>query len=228
MKENFTAINVIIDASGSMSHLASDTIGNFNSFLKEQQEQPGEANFTLCVFNTDYRLVHDFTKIANVGKLTKGTYSPNGGTALFDAMGATIESVGRKLAAMSEEERPSKVITLIMTDGHENSSRRFTAAQIKTMVTHQQDVYSWEFVFMGANIDAITAGTDLGISIHNTLNYSATPAGIAGVYQDISTNVSSYRSSNSSRADFFNQPKQTPAVTTTTTTTTITPPSSKK
>jgi uncharacterized protein YegL len=230
-KENLTSINVIIDASGSMSHLTHDTIGNFNTFLKDQKEFPGEAAFTLCTFNTDYRLVHDFTKIAGVPNLDAKTYLPQGGTALLDAMGTTIDSIGKKLAALPEEERPSKVIFLIITDGHENSSRRFTAPQIKAMVEHQKETYSWEFVFMGANIDAIAAGTNLGISMQNTMNYAATSAGTADLYKSISSNTSSYRGSNSSRADFFNQTQQgiggaagiTPPVVTTVTTTTVAP-----
>lgn len=223
-KENFTSINVIVDASGSMAGLTTDTIGNFNTFLKEQKAFPGEAVFTLCTFNTDYRLVHDFVKIAGVPDLDKDTYRPNGGTALLDAMGTTIDSVGRKLAAMPEEERPSKVIFLIITDGHENSSHHYFAPQIRQMVEHQKDVYSWEFVFMGANIDAIASGTALGISAQNTLNYAPTAAGTHQLYRSISENMSTYRASNSSRADFFNQSQQaqTPATTTTTTTTTTT------
>jgi len=204
-KENFTSINVIIDASGSMLGLTHDTINSFNAFLKEQKEFPGEAVFTLCTFNTDYRLPHDFVKLAGVPNLDNKAYKPSGGTALLDAMGTTIDSVGRKLAAMPEAERPSKVIFLIITDGHENSSHRYSAAQIKSMVEHQKDVYSWEFVFMGANIDAISAGTNLGISAHNTLNYAATAAGTADLYKTVSESMSMYRSSNSSRADFFNQ-----------------------
>jgi uncharacterized protein YegL len=227
-KENFTSINVIVDASGSMAGLTTDTIGNFNTFLKEQKEYPGEAVFTLCTFNTDYRLPHDFVKIASVPNLSNKTYNPQGGTALLDAMGTTIESVGRKLAAMPEDERPSKVIFLIITDGHENSSKRFTAEQIKSMVEHQKDVYSWEFVFMGANIDAIGTGTSLGISAMNSLNYSADSVGTHQLYKSISENMSTYRGSTSSRADFFNQNQtqqgigSTPPVVVTTTTTTTT------
>jgi hypothetical protein len=207
-KENFASINVIIDASGSMQHLTHDTIGSFNGFLAEQKVVPGEAAFTLCTFNTDYRLVHDFVQLAGVPDLSTKVYSPEGGTALLDALGTTMDSVGRKLAAMPEEERPSKVIFLVITDGHENSSRRFSAQQIKDMVQHQKDVYSWEFVFMGANIDAIAAGTNLGISMQNTMNYVPSAAGTADLYKSISSNMTSYRASNSSRADFFNQTQQ--------------------
>jgi uncharacterized protein YegL len=207
-KKNFTSINVIVDASGSMAHLTHDTIGNFNTFLQEQKAFPGEAVFTLCTFNTDYQLPHDFVKIAGVPNLDSKTYMPQGGTALLDAVGTTIDSVGKKLSAMPENDRPSKVIFLIITDGHENASKRYSAEQVKSMVEHQKDVYNWEFVFMGANIDAIAAGTNLGISMQNTLNYAPTAAGTHQLYRSISDNMSTYRSSNSSRADFFNQTQQ--------------------
>jgi hypothetical protein len=221
-KENLTSINVIIDASGSMSYLTHDTIGNFNTFLAEQKVVPGEAVFTLCTFNSDYRLTHDFVKIASVPALTNKTYIPQGGTALLDAMGTTINSVGQKLAAMPEDERPSKVIFLIITDGHENASRNFNSAQIKEMVSHQRDKYSWEFVFMGANIDAIAAGTNLGISMNNTMNYEATKGGTHKLFNTISESMTHYRGGAASTADFFS-----PKTTTTTTTTTVTPSTPK-
>ena len=137
MKQDFTSINVIMDASGSMSHLTNDTIGSFNTFLAEQKVVPGEAVITLCRFNTESTLLHDFVKLASVPDLTERAYAPSGGTALLDAMGTTINSVGAKLAALPEDQRPSKVLFLVITDGHENSSYFFSAAQIKQMVTHQ-------------------------------------------------------------------------------------------
>jgi uncharacterized protein YegL len=205
-KENFTAIAVIIDASSSMGHLQGETIGSFNQFLADQKIEPGEAAFSLCTFNTDYRLVHDFVPLANVPNLDARTYRPNGMTALLDAMGTTIDSLGAKLANMQEQDRPSKVIVLVITDGEENSSRRFTLDQIKDKVSHQRDAYSWEFVFMGANIDAIGAGTSMGISASNSVSYDSTVQGTHKLYQSVSSNMRSYRASNSSKADFFNQP----------------------
>ena len=230
-KENFTSINVIIDRSGSMGHLAHDTIGSFNTFLKEQKDVPGEVAFTLCSFNQDYSLVHDFVKLASVPDLNSKTYQPSGNTALLDALGTTINSVGAKLAAMPEDERPSKVIFLVITDGQENASRRFTKEQIKSMVTHQQDVYQWEFVFIGANIDAFSEGMSLGFSAQNSVSYSATRGGTEQLYKSISSNVSSYRSRKiddnlKGKLDFFGQTGETPtSQTTTTTTTTTTTPS---
>jgi hypothetical protein len=206
-KENFTSINVIIDESGSMGKLTLDTIGGFNKFLDDQKVVPGEAVFTLCTFSTDYRLVHDFMKISSVPSLDIRTYRPAGGTALLDAMGTTINSVGQKLAAMPEEERPSKVIFLIITDGEENSSKHFKKDQIASMVAHQREVYKWEFVFMGANIDAISTGASLGIARRNAVNYNATSKGTESIYGSMSDSMKSYRiGSAGPQVDFFNQP----------------------
>lgn len=211
-KENFTSINVIIDKSGSMGHLTEDTIGSFNTFLADQKTVPGEAVFTLCTFNTDYNLVHDFVKLGSVPDLNSKVYRPNGGTALLDAMGTTINAVGAKLAAMPEDERPSKVIFLIITDGQENSSHTFEAAQVKAMVEHQRDTYKWEFVFMGANIDSIAEGQALGISMNNSMNYEASAAGTRSLYNTVSDSLRSYRSSGDAQVDFFNQPITTPTI----------------
>jgi predicted GIY-YIG superfamily endonuclease/uncharacterized protein YegL len=194
MKDNFVAIAAILDASGSMHGLTCDTIGSFNQFLQEQKAVPGEVAFTLCTFNTDYRLVHDFQPLANVSELTLETYRAEGGTALLDAMGTTIDALGVRLAALPEHERPSKVIVLVITDGEENSSHRYTREQIQAKVQHQQDVYSWSFVFIGANIDAISAGTSMGFTTANSVNYVASAGGTRSLYNSISSNMTSYRS----------------------------------
>ena len=195
MKENFTSINVIIDRSGSMSTLATDTIGGFNTFLTDQKGQPGEAVLTLCTFNTDYRLVHDFVRLTSVPNLDAKSYSPSGGTALLDAMGATITEVGKKLAAMNEDDRPSKVIVLVITDGQENSSRKYTKQQVADMVKHQQDTYNWEFMFFGASLDQVADGVALGISTQNSMNYSPTGVGVKSLYRSISDSTTTYRTS---------------------------------
>lgn len=204
-KENLTSINVIIDRSGSMSGLASDTIGGFNGFVAEQKLIPGEVLFTLCTFSSNYTLVHDSVPLASVPDLDATTYSPSGGTALLDAMGETMDKVGAKLAAMPESDRPAKVLFLIITDGQENSSCKYSASQIKNMVEHQKSKYNWEFVFMGANIDAITEGEALGISTQNTLNYDATSVGTKNLYRSISESTTSYRGAPTAAGgfDFF-------------------------
>lgn len=216
-KENFTSINVVIDKSGSMSGLAKDTIGSFNTFIKEQKEVPGEAAFTLCSFNHDYTLVHDFVKLDSVPDLDSATYRPSGNTALRDALGATINSVGQKLAAMPEDERPSKVIFLVITDGQENASTKFTQAQIKSMVEHQREVYKWEFIFIGANIDAFHDGQSYGFTGQNSVSYNATKGGTHQLYSSVSSNMRSYRLADaesyataSAAGGFFSQTGQTP------------------
>lgn len=203
MKENFTSINVVIDRSGSMRRLVSDTIGGFNQFLNDQKGLPEDAVMTLCTFSTDYTLVYDFIKLEDIPDLTEKNYVVGGGTALLDALGTTINTVGNKLAAMPEDERPSKVLFLIITDGEENSSVEFSHAQIKEMVTHQKDVYNWDFVFMGANLDAIMAGDAIGISPSMTLNYDATSSGTKSLYKDISKSVTRYRTQGRSSSGFF-------------------------
>jgi uncharacterized protein YegL len=211
MKDNFTAVAVIMDASGSMSLLSDDTIGSFNTFLTEQKTNPAETVFSLCTFNTAYHLVHDFVPLHTVAELTRDTYRASGGTALLDAMGHTIDSLGNRLSAMPEHERPSKVIVMVITDGEENSSHRYTLDQIRAKVEHQRSVYSWEFIFVGANIDAMKAGTSLGIAAHNSVAYVASAGGTGQLYRSLSQNMNSYRTSkNSSQVDFFGQTGITP------------------
>lgn len=206
-KPNFTSINVVMDASGSMQHLQLDTIGSFNQFLQEQKALPDQAVFSLTVFNTKPTVVHDFVELGVVPNLDPKTYAPSGGTALLDAMGTAIDKLGQKLAAMPEEERPSRVVFLITTDGQENASSEYSLEQIKSMVQHQQEAYSWLFVFMGANLDAFSTGTNLGVSGNNTLNYTPTAAGTRSLYNTISDSMRSYRSSKvNPTVGFFDQP----------------------
>jgi hypothetical protein len=194
MKDNFIAIAYVMDASSSMSGLTKATISGFNQFLKEQKTVSGEAVFSLCIFNTDYRLVHDFAPIQKVEELNDVSYRCNGCTALLDAMGTTIDALGAKLAAMPEADRPAQVIVAVVTDGEENSSRKFTLEQIKEKVKHQQEVYNWKFLFLGANIDAISAGTSLGVTRGMSFNYDASSGGTQSLYSAVSASVSSYRS----------------------------------
>lgn len=201
MKENFTSINVLIDSSGSMAHLTKDTIGGFNSFLVEQKAQPGTAMVTLCTFSTTVQPIHDCVDLQSVPNLTTDTYRAKGGTALLDTMGLSITKVGNKLAAMPEEERPSKVIFLIITDGEENSSKEYVLQTVKDMVSHQREKYNWEFVFIGANMDAISAGANLGVATNNSLNYEATMDGTKKLYQGLSKGISDYRMGTSNKFD---------------------------
>lgn len=205
-KPNFTSINVLLDRSGSMKSLVKDTIGGFNQFLEDQKATPGEAMFSLGLFDDKFDSVYDAVPLDQVQPLTDKVYFARGYTSLLDAVGTSINALGVKLAAMPEEERPSKVIFLIVTDGKENSSKEFAIEQIKEMASHQRDVYSWEFVFMGANIDSFDTGTSLGFAGANTLNYTASPAGTRRLYKDVSKGLRSYRiSAQSSKVNFFDQ-----------------------
>jgi hypothetical protein len=213
-KENFTSINVIIDRSGSMKNLTNETVSGYNQFVSEQKQVPGEAIFTLCLFNTSLHTPYDCVKISDVPELTAEAYNANGYTALLDAVGSTIDTVGIKLAAMPEEERPSKVIFLIITDGQENSSKEYSRSQVQSMIQNQREKYSWEFVFMGANIDVVKEAQSLGIATKNSMRYTASSAGTKGLYSSVGASMRRYRAaSTTSKAGFFDQdPVQVDAV----------------
>jgi len=204
MKTNFTSINVLIDASGSMDHLATDTIEGFNAFLKTQKEVPGDAVLSLWTFDNNRKVVHEFMNLHDVPDLNKETYQIGGTTALLDAIGTSMNDIGAKLESMSEEDRPSKVIFLIITDAHANDSQKFHKAQVKDMVKHQTEKYNWDFVFifMGANIDSIAEADAIGVTKGNTINYSATSVGTKAIYSDIGESMTRYRL-NSNTESFF-------------------------
>jgi|SRR6185436_15914543 len=145
MKKDFTSINVVLDASGSMGRLVDDTIGGFNNFLKDQQALAGEATLSLCLFNDDYKLIYDYVPITLAQPLDKKVYRASGGTALLDALGITIDNVGKKLSEMKEKDRPSKVIFLVITDGQENSSHLLgeSEASLPKFVQGQHNIYKW-------------------------------------------------------------------------------------
>ena len=195
MKDNYTDINIVLDRSGSMESVKADTIGGFNTFLKEQQDAPGEASFTLVQFDNVYEIVHRGVTIKQVEPLTDKTFVPRGSTALLDAIGRMIKEAGKRLGDMPEDQRPAKVIFVIVTDGQENASNEFTTSQISDMIQHQRDAYKWEFVFLGANQDAISSAASIGVSAANALSYAANASGVRGAIRSLSSNVIAYRSS---------------------------------
>lgn len=202
MKENYTDINIVLDRSGSMESVKADTIGGFNSFLKDQQAVKGEATLTLVQFDTEYEFVHKGARINDVPPLNNSTFVPRGGTALLDAIGRTINETGARLGAMDESARPDKVIFVILTDGEENSSKEFNQANINEMIQHQKETYQWEFVFLGANQDAIKAAGNIGIHPSAAMSYAANPVGTQRALGSLSANVASYRSGTSKNAGF--------------------------
>jgi hypothetical protein len=195
-KENLTEIIVVLDKSGSMNSIKQDAIGGFNSFLKTQKELPGEALFTLVLFDTEYDMVYNGTPISLVQELNDNTYVPGGCTALLDAIGRTIDTVHARLSALAETQRPGKVIFAILTDGEENSSKEYSRSVVFDKITHYKEQNNWEFIFLAANQDAITEGVSIGISPSHTLNFTADSVGINQAMGSINQAVTSFRAGN--------------------------------
>lgn len=193
LNANLAEIICVIDRSGSMNSIRSDAIGGFNRFLEEQQNHPGDARLSLVFFNHEYVVIHEGVSIQQVPPLSDVTFVPEGMTALLDAVGRTIGDVGKRLAEMPEQDRPFKVIFVILTDGEENSSRVYTLEQIRGMIEHQRAVYSWEFVFLAANQDAFAAAERLSIPRDNTDGFSATKSGTATAFCTMSSMVKLHR-----------------------------------
>ncbi|MBC8144387.1 MAG: VWA domain-containing protein [bacterium] len=191
---DFTDITIVLDRSGSMQSVAEDTIGGFNRFVEDQKTGHGDAVLTLVQFDDQYEVVYNAAPIATAAKLTDSTFVPRGSTALLDAIGRTIEVTGARFAAAPEHERPEQVIIMILTDGHENASAHYTNAKIAQMIAHQRDVYSWEFVFLAANQDAIATGGRMGISSDQSLTYAASKIGTNAAFDSISASTKRRRS----------------------------------
>jgi uncharacterized protein YegL len=200
MNKDLVEIVFVIDRSGSMFGLENDTIGGFNSFIEKQRTEKGKAFLTTVLFDDQYEILHDDVDLNYVKLLTNNEYYTRGTTALLDAIGKTINNVGNKLSNMSEDDRSSKVLFCIITDGYENASKEFTKEQIKAMIEHQTNKYSWQFIFLGANIDAIAVGHLYGINM--AANYSATDQGTRSVYSTLNTVSSTYRSAGGDTAEF--------------------------
>jgi len=193
MKQGYTEIAFILDKSGSMSMVTDDTIGGYNQFIKEQRDEPGEAKFTLVLFDTTYTIVHNGEDIKTIPDLNERIYRPSGMTALYDSIGRTITEIGHRLDKMIDEDKPEKIIIVIMTDGAENSSKEINISAVNKMITHQKEKYKWEFVFLGANQDAFEAGRHLGISVGATMSYAHTKGGTTAAIGSMSKKMSDYR-----------------------------------
>lgn len=197
MKLGYTDITVILDKSGSMYHTAKDTVGGINQFIKSQSELPGECTMSIVQFASPCNLTSTLVENIQLVKplINDDTYRADGGsTALLDAIGKTLESVGNRYSEMAEEDRPEKVLIVIMTDGEENSSCEFTREAIFDKITHQREKYNWEFIFLGANQDAIKAGSSLGISAKTSMSYAQNSEGISLTASSLSNTVTQYRS----------------------------------
>lgn len=174
-KANHLELVLILDKSGSMSGLESDTIGGFNSMIEKQRELGIKTHVTTVLFDTNFNIIHDREDIKNVKKLTSREYSAGGNTALLDAVGSTINKIENLPGIYTPDNR---VLFFIVTDGMENSSKEYTKSQIKKMITAKQSKYDWEFVFLGANIDAATEAESLGIKRSNAVKYKNSSEGV--------------------------------------------------
>jgi len=170
MKKNLTEIIFVLDESGSMGSAKSDTIGGFNEFIENQKKVKGDVKFTFVKFSDYYKIVNDGTELAHVASLNESNYTPSFSTALRDAVGKTIDQVGNRLKNTPEDQRPEKVMFAVLTDGEENSSKEYSQEKVFEMVKHQTDKYKWEFLFLGADIDAWSGGSSIGFM--NTVNTS--------------------------------------------------------
>lgn len=197
MKKGLTELVFIIDRSGSMDGLEGDTIGGFNAMLKEQQAVEGEAFVTTVLFDDQYELLHDRINIKAISPLTEKDYTVRGNTALLDAVGKTIHKIRRVQKSTAEDYRAEKVLFVIITDGAENASRKYTAEQVKALIQHQREKHGWEFIFIGANMDAVVEADRIGIAADRVRNYIADPIGTSTVYSDISKISTAFRSNQS-------------------------------
>lgn len=185
-----TLIAALLDRSGSMDSIRSDTEGGFNALIAAQRTEPGDATVTLAQFDTEYEVVYENRPLADVPPLD---LQPRSMTALFDALGRLITDLGAELAARPEAERPGHVIVVVMTDGYENSSVEWTAESVNAVVKRQESEYSWHFVFLGANMDAIAVGAQLGFAPDRTMTYDASELGVASAMAATTNYVSRQR-----------------------------------
>ena len=193
MKNGYAHIVILLDRSGSMETIKSDTIGGFNRFLSEQQAVPGEATLTLVQFDDVTETHALFSSLGAVAPLSNSNYTTRGCTALLDAMGRTITQTGEDLKAIHEDMRPDRVLFVVITDGLENASREYKKQQIRDMVKMQESTYNWKFVFLGANMDAIAEGGSFGMAVNATMTFSPTGKGINNVFATMSRSTSDYR-----------------------------------
>ncbi len=192
MKPNSTEIIFVVDRSGSMESIANDMKGGFDSFIREQKKLPGECQVTLARFDNEYELVFERKDLTDVPPLE---LIPRGGTALNDAVGRTINAVGERLAKTPEDQRPSKILFVIITDGEENASQEFKdTRKVLELITHQREKYSWEFIFLGASLNATQVAQNMGIPKARAVMYAASagPAA-AGVMRSVNLAASRYR-----------------------------------
>lgn len=195
MKNNITELVFILDRSGSMSGLESDTIGGFNSLIDKQRKQDGECYVSTVLFDNISEVLHDRVKLSEIKKMTEDDYTVRGCTALIDAIGCAIHHIANIHKYARKEDVPEHTMFVIMTDGMENASHIYSSDKVKKMIEKEKEKYGWEFLFIGANIDSVETARHFGIGADRTVNYHADKAGTAVVFDTVSETVCSVRAS---------------------------------
>lgn len=193
MKKNLTELVFILDKSGSMSGLEKDTIGGYNSMLEQQRKVDGECVVTTVLFDNHYELLHDRIDIRAIQPITAKEYFVGGSTALLDAIGKTIHKIGTVQKNTTEDYRAEKVMFVIITDGEENASRHYSSMQIREMIQRQKERYGWEFIFLGANIDAVETAGRFGIDADRAADYVPDGEGTELNFRMMSETVATFR-----------------------------------
>ena len=205
MRKNLTELVFILDRSGSMCGLEADTIGGFNSMIEKQKREPGEALVSTVLFDHESTVLHDRVPLGCVAPMTARDYSVRGSTALLDAIGGAIHHIGNVHKYAREEDRPEHTLFVITTDGMENASRHYSSDRVKQMIERQKRRYGWEFLFLGANIDAVETAGHFGIDADRAVNYHSDSKGTALNYEVLSETICAVRSSQPLGSDWKNR-----------------------
>jgi len=202
MKKNLTELVFILDRSGSMAGLEGDTIGGFNAMIEKQKKEPGEAFVSTVLFDNVSEVLHDRVTLEAVPKMTDRDYTVRGCTALIDAIGGAIKHIGNIHKYARPEDVPEHTMFIITTDGMENASRRFSSDEVKKMIERQKAEFGWEFLFIGANIDAVQTAAQFGIGHDRAVNYHADSQGTQVLYETLCAPISAMRSNKAIDADW--------------------------
>ncbi len=203
-KNNITELVFIIDRSGSMSGLEKDTIGGFNSMIEKQRKEEGECYVSTVLFDHETKVLHDRVRLSEVRPMTEEDYTVRGTTALIDALGGAIHHIGNVHKYARPEDVPAHTMFVITTDGMENASHRYTSDQVKQKIERQKEKYGWEFIFIGANIDAVETAAKYGINSDRAVNYHADKKGTKVMYEAVANAVSYVRDCGGISSDWRN------------------------
>ncbi|MGN0521766.1 MAG: hypothetical protein ACI4IQ_03915 [Eubacterium sp.] len=202
MHNNITELVFILDRSGSMGGLESDTIGGFNSLIEKQKKQKGKCYVSTVLFDHETEVIHDRIDLGKISPMTEKDYYVRGCTALIDAIGGAIHHIANIHKYARREDVPEHTMFVIITDGYENASKKYSSDQVKKMIEHEKEKYGWEFLFIGANIDAVETAKHFGINEDRAVNYHADGQGTNVVYDTLADTVCCMRASMPIQADW--------------------------